>query len=347
MKHGHVSLDRAVLHEYDLAYDPVFPLTPNVWKIHSPFGPFALKKSRVDPGHLTNINGQLQRLAAHHFSAVMPFVLNKFGESVIPVPSGQGAYYVTRWIGRSLAQTDEQEWETEVLRLMARMHRYTVQIAPATMMMKRWNVITVQRLMRRWTNGLQLLQRFKETCEREKYPSPFSVAFLANSSYIIETVQQAIEHLRHWAEKVDEQNEMRYVLCHGRLHRGNIVRQRKGRFVFIDFDHANMDTPVRDLALFIRRHLPEYDWNRHTADEWLNHYEKIFPLTDDEKHLLAIYLMYPQKIIRCVQFYLHRSSFSSLSELDMVHRLEKYLHHFLLIRDYTGYYLRTRRLDPI
>ncbi len=346
MKRGHVSLDRAVLYEYDLAHDPVIPVTPNVWKIQSPFGSFALKKSSTDPGQLFNINNQLQRLAAQNFSAVIPFVPNKFGESVIPVQSGQGAYYVTTWIGENLEKTSVQGWETEVLRLIALMHQYTVQVAIPSDMLKKWHVITARRLMRRWMNGLQLLNGFKEQCEREKYPSPFFVAFMANASYIIDTVQQSIEILRLRAEKVDDRDEMRYVLCHGRLHRGNIVRRRNGRLVLIDFDHANMDTPVRDLALFFRRHMPAYDWHTRTADEWLSHYEKIFPLTNDEKHLLAIYFMYPQKIIRCVQTYLSVSSSSSRSEMVMVQRLEKYLHQFLLIRDYARYFLRTR-LDPV
>jgi hypothetical protein len=82
------------------------------------------------------------------------------------------------------------------------------------------------------------------------------------------------------------------------------VLHDSAQLYLIDFDQMTIDSPARDLALFYRRHLEKaLEGNEEIAFEWLEAYEKEFPLGRGEKILFAIYLLFPERVFKEIETY--------------------------------------------
>ncbi|MBO8172530.1 MAG: phosphotransferase [Bacillaceae bacterium] len=327
-----------VLREYDLVPRTIIPLPgKNVWKVVTPFGHFLLKKSHASSEQLQFVAEHLQVLARKGFSAALPFVPTKYGEAF--VSSESGLYYLVPWVegplSRDWQENESLDWHEKVLEKMAQMHYLTLRFWSRNHKFHQWNRVTGQKLIRRWEKRLDMVKKYNEEVKKSAYPSPFETAFKANASSIVEMGKTAIAQLREW---LDRKKQFRHVFCHGRLHRENILFNQRGQVVFIDFDHANLDTPVRDLALFFRRHMNRFDWHFEVGDDWMEIYQTIFPLTEQERRLMSVYLLYPERIMKLIQQYQNRDRDSS--EIFFVRQFEKQVNQCLLIRQFAYHFIR-------
>ena len=95
------------------------------------------------------------------------------------------------------------------------------------------------------------------------------------------------------------------VLCHGDLAHHNIII--KGEDVwFLDFDYCTIDLRVKDLADFIDKSIKGCGYDMDKCRDIMMNYEKIAPLTPQEKKLLYVYLMYPRDIISILRSYYNK-----------------------------------------
>ena len=243
-----------------------------------------------------------QHLLEDEFEHILPFLKNKFGDSFVTIEDKN--FCVTPWIANQVEEKYSDHWELRIARGMGKLHARTLflkeQLGSA---IKVTPLFSAQGLLKRWKSRLQEMNQYKQFAESRNLMSPIEQAFVKQYKYLTELGQRAIKYLKQWNEKMSNHQLHRTVLCHGHIHRKHVVHDQK-QFYFVHFDQANLDTPVRDVALFLRRHLGKMlEKEEEYAMSWLEAYEKEFPLLKEEKLLLAIYLLFPERVFKEIEIY--------------------------------------------
>lgn len=91
-------------------------------------------------------------------------------------------------------------------------------------------------------------------------------------------------------------------LCHGDYQYHNIIVTDKGISV-INFDKIIIDRQIRDLYLFMRKILEKTNWSRELGESLLMAYDKVKPLSADDRVSLYYRFAYPEKFWKIVNFY--------------------------------------------
>lgn len=298
---------RPILFQYDLYPDQIESFG-KAKKLFTQKGMFALKETVMTDEQRTWFVHVMERL---HRIGFDPFVLplpTKYGQ-LLTVVEGK-TWYITPWIeedGPHILSREERLIEAAAL-----LHLLTEKEQEFS---ERAVEGSYNGLLERWRTHAAELDEFASAAERKIYFSPFELAFLSSFREVMEASNAARNRLSGWMEQAGTEKRFRVVLCHGRLSASHFVGGR-----LLNFEHAVLDSPVRDLAVFFRnafmRGIPENE----DPFEWLQSYEKRFPLREEEKMLLAAYLAFPEPIRLSVREYVNPRP--EESELIRVQKLE-------------------------
>ena len=92
------------------------------------------------------------------------------------------------------------------------------------------------------------------------------------------------------------------TLCHGSYNQHNILVVDRGVFV-TNFDRAAYNSRMTDLYLFVRKCMEKQSWDSELGMHMLLEYNRISPMTDEEKSKLYIMFLYPEKFWKIVNHY--------------------------------------------
>lgn len=298
-----------VLSQY--GWEPAYvQYTGRVWKVVMPEGEYALKNSRVPREKLLLLHQMLEQVREEGFPHLLPWVKNKKDEPV--VQAGNEVWYATPWKN---AGEPKSISPTETVQALARLHSLTEPIIERyPELQKRID----QDFIGQWKKKKNRLSEYIETVEKREFPSPFDQSFQLLKEQLDESFTFAIRGLERFVE-TDDGVPPRYALCHRRMHDSNLVRDEE-QFYFIDFDHAQVESPVRDLALAIQRFTADRDVSE-TPHDLLKAYESAYLLKPKEKRLLALYLSYPERMMKTLKLY-YETPHLSQTEAQTVKRLE-------------------------
>lgn len=299
-RHSTQEQEQWVLREYDF-YPQRVEQIGKVKKISCDRGIFALKNTSLSEKQLKWLARCLRHLREESFSSFLPFHANKFGDEFVIMYGS--AYYITPWMEDKVEEKYRQNWEMQIMKCVGEMHRKTVHLAEESLLPR---TLSLSAIEKRWKKRLKKMDEYKQFAEQREVMSPMEVAFVEKYEYLQKLGHRAIDYLREWHEHQAERN-VRYVLCHGHIQRKHVLHDDENCYL-IDFEQANMDIPARELALFYRRHI---DVSGERAEEvalqWLAAYEKEFPLEREEKLLLAIYLLFPERIFKEIEGYYQKA----------------------------------------
>lgn len=107
-----------------------------------------------------------------------------------------------------------------------------------------------------------------------------------------------------WLEVISGEERPARRLCQGDFQYHNLIATRQGWFL-MNFERCCLDSPVRDLALFLRKLLEKEDWSVALGQELLKVYEEERPLTKYDRLDLAFRLAYPEKYWKIANFYMN------------------------------------------
>lgn len=318
-----------LLSEYDMFAQMIEVVKePNVYKVLTPYGAFACKRTDAPHGRLRYVTGMLRHLQHRGWEGAIPITYTKYDEPF--VVRGGSTYYLTPW--HQVKKEEEPvigAWATPSVERLAELHLYTQnyryddprQVEPL-----------IDSLLNRWTGWLELMERQRSYAESLTYPSPFDVVFLANYGYINEMATTAIQALRQWRESHETYAHFRLSLIHGYPHSAHFLSDKDGKIRLVNFDRAVFDTPVRDLTMFYRSFFFTVG-DEGAATALFRTYSNIFPLRPDEVELLSAFLLYPERIMRDIEIYYARKK--DWNELVAVRKLEKDLDRFIRLSRWT------------
>ncbi len=125
--------------------------------------------------------------------------------------------------------------------------------------------------------------------EQNVIMSPSEYLFCRNSTQIFSTISYVEEKLEEWFQLVKEKKQERHVVLHNNLELSHFIRGEKP--YLIGFEKAKFDMPIFDLYKLYKKNGEDFDF-----PSLLKRYEKKYPLLEEERKLLFILLLIPNKI---------------------------------------------------
>ena len=90
--------------------------------------------------------------------------------------------------------------------------------------------------------------------------------------------------------------------CHGDYNQHNVIFSREGIAV-VHFENFLYQESVGDLANFIRKMMEKNNWNAGLGMDLTRGYDRVRKLSPEELKYLYVYLAYPEKFWKIVNFY--------------------------------------------
>jgi len=159
---------------------------------------------------------------------------------------------------------------------------------------------------------------------RNNGTSPAHQAYSGCADSIIGIAGRAKERLETSKySKLTEEGSKSIVLCHQDFGRGNVLAAKDGIYV-LDLDGVTFDLPARDLRKIIGKIADNTgNWSAETIREILAWYTDKNPLTDDEKEILYIDLMFPHRFYGLVKNLYQNGKALKASEIERTAKLEE------------------------
>ncbi|WP_165996959.1 phosphotransferase [Bacillus sp. Cs-700] len=279
--------DPAVLFQYDLYPERVVRMG-KVTKVETDRGTFALKETKLSKEQMDRILSIEDRFKQLHFESFVPLVRTKYGDSF--VFTGTGVAYLTPWVDGGEGQAAQKE-ENLIINL-AELHGYTArdQAFSEEVIKQSYQKMILMRESRQFE-----MEKYVNSIEKRIYLSPFELTFVTHFHQLMKYCDLAKTRLDNWYEQVVEAKRYRSVFCHGKCSPSHYV-MNGGKGYFINFERSVVDTPVRDLAYFIRSSVHPFQFNPATTTAHITRYETQFSLFEEEKELLASYLYFPEPV---------------------------------------------------
>ena len=152
--------------------------------------------------------------------------------------------------------------------------------------------------------------------ESKLYPSPSEYLIERNISKIFSCIFYCSNELNHWYELIKNKKRKRVVTIHNNLKLDNLIKNKN--MYLISWDYSKIDLPIYDLIYFYNMYALDFDFTY-----LFNEYERIFPLLEEEKILLNIFISIPEKINFNLDEYNMVKNIRKM--LDKIYKTEKLL----------------------
>ncbi|MEN9406096.1 MAG: hypothetical protein RLZ12_380, partial [Bacillota bacterium] len=289
-----------------------------VWKIVSPQGTFALKATAVPEEKIKFVS---ELLIKANLKGIVPFeTLKNSGDRV--VVTKDLSWYATRW-----QKVSDKYQPRQLAAILGRLHRTFQSFIKDEETVHR--AFSTQDVMA-WKREEIKLSSFYHDIKEEEFPSPVEKVFVHFKPQVEKGLLFAIRAAEKFLKKEKGQFP-RYTLCHTRVHLSNVVGQEHEPQL-IDFDHAQIDTPVRDIATLLRKTALTQAKAVTDLEEVLAAYEGEYVLLPIEKKLLALFLSYPERPLTVFGKYLKKGVVDDKLEMSSLEKLKNELGHFDLLR---------------
>lgn len=146
------------------------------------------------------------------------------------------------------------------------------------------------------------------------FMSPSQYYLARNIAKIYSSLDYCKVEIDNWYKLVENSDKQRYVVIHNNLDLSHFIKNDSS--YLISWDKSKIGLPIFDLYILYKRHGLDFDF-----DEILKEYESNYPLKDDEKKLLFVLIMLPEKIEFNQNEYLNTLNISK--KIDLLYKTEK------------------------
>lgn len=193
-------------------------------------------------------------------------------------------YVVTEYIESSM-MPDEQKL-MDLIDLVSLLHSKTTHY-------KEVDVADYKKLYEDIANNIEYLYSYYNDIitiiESKVYMSPSEYLLARNISSIFSVLSYSKDELEKWYELINKKTKQRLVVLHNNLDMSHFINNKQA--YLINWDKSKIDIPIFDLYKLYKRHNLDYDF-----EEVLQRYERNYPLLEEERKLLFILIILPDKI---------------------------------------------------
>lgn len=288
-------LAETLLHSWDLDVKGIEVIQGGqmalVWKVQTSKGSICLKRiHRPEKKALFSIHAQ--NYLAKKGARVPGIIPNK--KNQLYTKFGPFLFVVYDWIeGRPFELTNNEDLQM-IMKGLAKFHKASIGYEPPP-------GVPVFTKLGRWPNHAIKRYQQMETWKKiaRKYPDdPFSQLYLSSIDPFIDEAKSTLARLldssyQSWVRAVMKKPN----LCHQDYGTGNSLLGPDGKIWVIDLDTVSYDLPIRDLRKMI---IPLLDttgvWDEEKFNTMLSAYESVSPLTNDQKKVMFIDMLFPYEL---------------------------------------------------
>ncbi|MGG0175954.1 CotS family spore coat protein [Gottfriedia acidiceleris] len=288
-----------------------------IWKIESSIGTICLKRIRKNIP-IVNFTTAAQDYLYQKGALVARIIPTKDNELFF-VHEGFGLV-LYEWIdGTDLDMEENQEHLDIGLKGLAQFHLDSVGFAPPD----DWK--TYDRMgawPRHYNTMLEEMKEWKIISQSET--SEFHQAFLTSADEMIEMAQLAVDMLNNstYTKWVDDIGKFGYM-CHQDYGKGNALQTEKGVYI-LDLDNLAYDIPLRDVRKLIVGRIEELGaWDLEEMERLIDVYASVFPLTEDQRKIIYIDMLYPHKFYGYVKKPFKKKEAGELKKLNKSYIVDK------------------------
>ena len=125
--------------------------------------------------------------------------------------------------------------------------------------------------------------------EKEVYMSPSSYLIARNTNIIFSSIYYVKDNIDKWYKMIEDNKNERVSYIHNNINLEHYIKNDKP--YLISWNKSRIDNPIYDLLSFYKNHYLEFDFS-----DLFHYYESSYPLKDEERLLLFIYMAIPSKI---------------------------------------------------
>ncbi|NLE24317.1 MAG: CotS family spore coat protein [Clostridiaceae bacterium] len=313
------TLAAQVLQEYDMVPDQLSVIqsgsVKTVWKFAYQNREYCLKRLKQSLDKvLFSVNAQIY--IKNSGGNVPGIVLNKNNEPIVKFDNQLFAVY--EWLRGIDLDFSNPKHLSLAIEGLAKFHAAS----------KGYSAIEGARVsskLKKWPNQYESMKKkliaWKEIAGTNS--SPQHKSYLACVDAVIDLADQAIMLLdKSMYRELTIGTSHAPVLCHQDYGKGNALLTNEG-VVVIDLDGVTFDLPSRDLRKIIGK-ISEYNyrWDKRTIDDILLWYSNGNKITDDEKKVLYIDLLFPHWFFGLVKNQYDKLKDIKASKIERIARLE-------------------------
>lgn len=147
------------------------------------------------------------------------------------------------------------------------------------------------------------LRKIYAFIRRKNRKNEFESAYLVCFSDVIEEAQKIETHLR--SSSYGRLKEL--ALAEGHFTHGEYIHHNilvaNGQMAVINFEKFALDIQVNDLYLLLRKILEKQNYDFRLGSRILKAYERVRPLSDEEREYLSLRMWYPEKFWKLANYY--------------------------------------------
>lgn len=315
------SLAETVLKEYGITPESLAMVQggsiKTVWKLSSNGRQLCLKrlKQTIDKAEFS-VNAQIY--VRNSGGKVPGIILNKYGR---PITEYRGQLFVLyEWIKGSDLNFDNPAELKQAVQGLASFHAASKGYVPQ----ERARVSTkLGKWPEQYVSIKNKLTEWKKTA-LSNGSNPAHQAYSNCADSVIGIAERAIALLeKSKYSRLTEEGSASIVLCHQDFGRGNVLEAPDGVYV-LDLDGVTYDLPARDLRKIIGKLADNAGyWSVETIRNILGWYTEKNPLSEDEKEILYIDLMFPHRFYGLVKNLYQNGKALKAPEIERIAKLEE------------------------
>lgn len=239
-------------------------------------------------------NRVMRQIRESGYESVDLLLPNQEGELVVK-DWEENRYVVKEWYaGRECDTANEQEILRAVCNL-AQLHR-VMYLAEEPEFEKSFTAQTVLEELRAQNAELKKIRSY---VRKKNTKGDFERLFLNCFSVYFEQAEEAEHRL---AEQAFAQMAVHGSVCHGDYDHHHVLMSAEG-IATTNFENCRFDYQVNDFYRFLRKILEKHDWNQRLGQRMLEAYTRIRPLPKEERELLYVRMLYPEKFRKLANHY--------------------------------------------
>jgi CotS family spore coat protein len=228
------------------------------------------------------------------------------------------SYVVIPWIkAKPIEWQIKEDWE-KATEAIANFHQLSKDFMPTK---PRSDLHYTGRWLSKWEKGIQQCEIFHLAAKWTSIPTEVDQFWLETASYTTSIMENLLEYYQKiGGDKLCLQTEKYGKICHGNLHRNNLLRNDKGQIYLIDWNEAILNVRAYDLANWLL-----YAYGRTGKREVLkaiiDSYQKVSPIEEMEFSLIYACLLYPEKLVRSLGAIYEEETLEITSAISLINQL--------------------------
>lgn len=158
-------------------------------------------------------------------------------------------------------------------------------------------------LMKEYERHNNEMRRARSFIRNKNRKNEFELKILSCFDRFYVKASDACRELEKCNYEAQRQNAFNnQTICHGSFNYHNILYCDK-EAIPVNFERAVVDIQITDFYDFLRKVMEKYNWDMELGYKMLNEYDKVRTISSDERKLIYVMLLYPEKFWKIVNQY--------------------------------------------